>query len=460
MMQVQEAALSNVRRRKLSSQTRARRKIAAVDPSSKRFFVNAGYGDFGKALKRRGWVESKDRFDRSVNIKFTLSSQESCSSDPSTITNHCRGEGCMTCKTLLIDTLKNAQEFWASWLTNPKTGESSMRISGYDQAGVDAFFPRQYIISNSDDQQALYEDMLFTQCESHLKQFIKAYEKESGFVNAKGTCVIEKLVVCSNMILRKVNMKKMDDVLKEHKKHKDAVVHGLSISKDEQAAITHASYPDSYIKFLQKEDWYIKMYNNVAAHFKKDKSLKSKVEKQQSLWRNIYSFCKELVQDLQMNYPQTDLNGSNNLWIVKPGGLSRGRKIKLFDNYVDICKYAELPYALAPSGLQLFDATLPQVQFQTATKKTWVCQKYIENPLLLMSRKFDIRVWVVVTSWNPLKVYYYKNCYARFGAADYDAQRKDNLFAHLTNNTVTSKQIKIGDDKNYDKIPGNMWFLE
>lgn len=98
--------------------------------------------------------------------------------------------------------------------------------------------------------------------------------------------------------------------------------------------------------------------------------------------------------------------------------------------------------------------------FEAVTKKSWVCQKYIENPLLLLNRKFDIRVWVVVTSWNPLKVYYYKDCYARFGAQDYDASKKENLFSHLTNNSITTKQIKIGNDKNYDKIPGNMWFLE
>lgn len=193
--------------------------------------------------------------------------------------------------------------------------------------------------------------MLFTRCETYLKQYIKAFEKESGFLNAKGVFALEKLVVCSNMILRKINMRRIDEVLKEHKKHKDAAVNSLSISKDEQAAITHASYPDSYVKFLLKEDWYIKMFNNVAVHFKKDKTLKSKTEKQQSLWRNIYNFCRQLVQDLQTYYPQTNMNGSNNLWIVKPGGLSRGRKIKLFDSYVEICKYAELPYALAPSGL-------------------------------------------------------------------------------------------------------------
>ena len=42
------------------------------------------------------------------------------------------------------------------------------------------------------------------------------------------------------------------------------------------------------------------------------------------------------------------------------------------------------------------------------TKKTWVIQKYIENPMLIMNRKFDIRVWVVISSWNPLRIYIYK----------------------------------------------------
>ena len=54
-------------------------------------------------------------------------------------------------------------------------------------------------------------------------------------------------------------------------------------------------------------------------------------------------------------YPQTNLNGVANLWIVKPGGLSRGRKIKLFDNYAEICHYAEIPYVNNPNGIQTFD---------------------------------------------------------------------------------------------------------
>ena len=42
---------------------------------------------------------------------------------------------------------------------------------------------------------------------------------------------------------------------------------------------------------------------------------------------------------------------------------------------------------------------------------------------------------------------------------DYDPNKLNNLFSHLTNNAITSKQIRMPDDKNFDKIPGNMWYL-
>ena len=57
------------------------------------------------------------------------------------------------------------------------------------------------------------------------------------------------------------------------------------------------------------------------------------------------------------------------------------------------------------------------------TKKVWVIQKYIENPMLIMKRKFDIRVWVVIPTWNPLRIYIFKECYFRFGGLDYDPRQ-------------------------------------
>ena len=80
------------------------------------------------------------------------------------------------------------------------------------------------------------------------------------------------------------------------------------------------------------------------------------------------------------------------------------------------------------------------------TKKVWVIQKYIENPMLIMNRKFDIRVWVVIPSWNPLRIYIFKECYLRFGCNDYDPTQPSNLFSHLTNNSIVKKCIEKSDN--------------
>ena len=78
-----------------------------------------------------------------------------------------------------------------------------------------------------------------------------------------------------------------------------------------------------------------------------------------------------------------------------------------------------------------------------------------------MNRKFDIRVWVIVLSWNPLRIYIWKNCYVRFACNDYDPNCPQNLFGHLTNNSVVKQCLERPDNrKMLNKIPGNMWSLD
>lgn len=51
-------------------------------------------------------------------------------------------------------------------------------------------------------------------------------------------------------------------------------------------------------------------------------------------------------------------------------------------------------------------------------------------------RKFDLRQWVLVTSWNPLVVWMYAEPYIRFAGCDLDLSKLDNNFSHLSNNAI------------------------
>jgi len=86
-----------------------------------------------------------------------------------------------------------------------------------------------------------------------------------------------------------------------------------------------------------------------------------------------------------------------------------------------------------------------------------VAQKYIERPLLVLKRKFDIRQYVLATGWDPLGVWFYDICYVRFCSQDFSLVSFSNRFMHLSNNSVQKKAKKAKAATASHPIEGNMW---
>jgi tubulin polyglutamylase TTLL5 len=105
-------------------------------------------------------------------------------------------------------------------------------------------------------------------------------------------------------------------------------------------------------------------------------------------------------------------DSKRNLWIVKPNNLSRGRGIYLVED---------------PSEVNIEEPS--------------VISRYISNPLLINGHKFDLRIYVLVTSFDPLRIYVYKEGLARFATQEYVQLKgtKENKFVHLTNYSINKK---------------------
>ncbi|XP_013406638.1 tubulin polyglutamylase TTLL11 isoform X3 [Lingula anatina] len=70
------------------------------------------------------------------------------------------------------------------------------------------------------------------------------------------------------------------------------------------------------------------------------------------------------------------------------------------------------------------------------THKSHVVQEYIDRPFLLEKYKFDLRIYVMLLSLEPLEIYISKEGMARFCTVPYEAPKVKNLheaYMHLTN---------------------------
>lgn len=111
---------------------------------------------------------------------------------------------------------------------------------------------------------------------------------------------------------------------------------------------------------------------------------------------------------------------------------------------------------------------------QINMKKEWLIQRYdnglcnnfllryIANPLLIDGKKFDLRIYVAVTSFDPLRVYLHEDGLVRFATEAYSSKKKlGNRFVHLTNYSVNRKaQNFVHNDNAEEDGVGSKWSIQ
>ena len=119
------------------------------------------------------------------------------------------------------------------------------------------------------------------------------------------------------------------------------------------------------------------------------------------------TFC--LPADTKLLRKVWERKGGKGRWIVKPPALARGEGIKVIN------KWSQIP-----------------------TARPLIVQRYVARPYLINETKFDLRLYLLVTSVNPLRLYLYDDGLVRFASNKYsnESSKVQDVFTHLTNYSI------------------------
>ncbi|XP_056392820.1 tubulin monoglutamylase TTLL4 [Hyla sarda] len=165
------------------------------------------------------------------------------------------------------------------------------------------------------------------------------------------------------------------------------------------------------------------------------------------LWRNLskmqarfgrkeFNFFPQsfvLPQDIKLLRKAWEEGGTRQKWIVKPPASARGMGIQV------IHKWSQLP-----------------------KRRPLLVQRYLHKPYLISGSKFDLRIYVYVTSYDPLRVYLFNDGLVRFASCKYSSSMKSlsNKFMHLTNYSVNKKNVDYKANADESACQGHKWALK
>ena len=177
------------------------------------------------------------------------------------------------------------------------------------------------------------------------------------------------------------------------------------------------------------EDVKINKFPGAQCLCRKDKLCKNYKKMRQKFGEANFDFIPEsynLSEDLE----ELEKNKKeNDVYIMKPPAQSCGNGIKLVTDF-----------SLLPSR-----------------SKNLVIQKYLKNPLLIDGLKFDLRLYVLMTGVDPLKIYLYEDGLVRFATRYFTMNPvffSDN-FRHLTNFSVNKYNPEFQHNEDPSKFYGH-----
>ena len=134
----------------------------------------------------------------------------------------------------------------------------------------------------------------------------------------------------------------------------------------------------------------------------------------------------------------------NSLWILKPNNRCQGQGITLLNKTSKVKK------------MNFTQKTTNENNQTININDVYVISKYIENPFLMGGKKFDCRIYCLVTTFHPLKAYLYQQGFCRFCNEKFSVDVSDinNIYIHLTNVAIQKKYEK------YSKTNGGKFSLQ
>ncbi|XP_078066297.1 tubulin tyrosine ligase 3-like [Mustelus asterias] len=318
------------------------------------------------------------------------------------IFNHYVGAGSFTTKAGLCVNLRNFQWFNG---VNP-----------------DTFFPRCYRIAVEEEKQSFIEDFRMTAARSILKWVVELKKKSD--IAHKGHDWRERTPRSSVMeAFHRQTQKKggvvpvqlVETALRACEEYLNTMDHkDIDVSLDAPPAVTERCWEETIQQYYEVIHEGATIQN----------------------WKVYAAVCENMLKQLQEVNTQVKMEGMRNIWIVKPGAQSRGRGITCMNRLEQIVK-------------------LVCGQTTLITDGKWVVQKYIEHPLLIYGTKFDMRQWFLVTDWNPVTIWYYKDCYLRFSTQAFSLDNLDTAI-HLCNNSI--QKHFVTSSHRHPLVPReNMW---